>query len=105
MEPEHISVYGLNIEPNTVWGDLFLMESWNCLVKMNVEKCIEWPGRCCRRQVLQYEISNYARPGYECQHNLGYWYRRPYRNRSGSLPLSGEPGTKIILTWANTFKH
>ena len=26
----------------------------------------------------QYEISNYAQPGYECRHNLGYWERVPY---------------------------
>src|SRR5204863_85188 len=25
-----------------------------------------------------YEISNWARPGFECVHNLGYWERRPY---------------------------
>jgi coproporphyrinogen III oxidase-like Fe-S oxidoreductase len=27
---------------------------------------------------VHYEISNWARPGFECRHNLGYWERRPY---------------------------
>ena len=26
----------------------------------------------------RYEISNYARDGYECRHNVGYWIRRDY---------------------------
>ena len=25
-----------------------------------------------------YEVSNWAKPGFECRHNLGYWERRPY---------------------------
>jgi len=26
----------------------------------------------------QYEISNFARPGFQCEHNLGYWQNRPF---------------------------
>ena len=27
---------------------------------------------------FRYEISNYAKPGYECRHNIGYWRRKDY---------------------------
>jgi oxygen-independent coproporphyrinogen-3 oxidase len=27
---------------------------------------------------VHYEVSNWAKPGFECLHNLGYWERRPY---------------------------
>ena len=28
--------------------------------------------------LYRYEISNYAKPGYECRHNIGYWRRENY---------------------------
>ena len=39
----------------------------------------EATGRILKEQgYLHYEISNYAKPGCECRHNLGYWQRRDY---------------------------
>ena len=35
-------------------------------------------GRLARAGYLQYEISNFAKPGFESQHNLRYWLTRPY---------------------------
>ena len=75
MEPEHISAYSLIIEEGTPFA----------------EKKLELPdeeeeGRMYERtwEVLQsygyhqYEISNYAKKGKECRHNLGYWTRKEY---------------------------
>jgi oxygen-independent coproporphyrinogen-3 oxidase len=39
----------------------------------------EWLSETLERNgYVQYEISNWARPGYECQHNLQYWRGLPY---------------------------
>ena len=42
----------------------------------------------------RYEISNYARPGYECRHNLGYWSRTEYKGFGlGAASLLGRVRT------------
>jgi oxygen-independent coproporphyrinogen-3 oxidase len=45
----------------------------------------------------QYEISNYSKPGYECQHNLAYWLGRDYLGL-GPSAFSTIDGTR----WQNT---
>ena len=35
-------------------------------------------ARLARAGLVRYEISNYARPGFECRHNLAYWHRGEY---------------------------
>lgn len=69
-EPTHISWYQLTIEPNTVFysrppalpDDEHLWE-------------IDQAGKqfIAAQGFAQYEISAYARPGFECAHNLNYW--------------------------------
>lgn len=47
----------------------------------------------------QYEISNFARPGCECQHNIGYWTRVPYIGLGASAAsLLSTPGGGLRLT-------
>ena len=42
----------------------------------------------------RYEISNYAKNGYECRHNLGYWERKEYLGL-GLVGLFPDPGMQI----------
>ena len=70
----HISAYALTIAPNTKMGrqiaagtlsrpdDDDEANKYEIADTMFTEAGLEW-----------YEISNWARPGYESQHNLGYW--------------------------------
>jgi oxygen-independent coproporphyrinogen-3 oxidase len=79
LKPEHVSAYSLIIEPGTPFEAL------------EAEGKLELPGEEEERQMYhrtreilraagyeRYEISNYARPGYECRHNIGYWRGTDY---------------------------
>lgn len=79
LEPDHLSLYCLTIEPNTAFyrqvqrGQLDLPED-DAQVAM-YDRCVE---QTAKLGFDQYEISNFAKPGHECQHNLCYWESEPY---------------------------
>ena len=78
LSPEHISAYSLIIEEGTPFyednklEELLPSEEDEVLMYRMTEKILNEYG------YDKYEISNYAKPGYECRHNLGYWERREY---------------------------
>ena len=77
LEPEHISAYSLIVEEGTPFyekqGALNLPgEEEERQMYEITHEILEQYGFC------QYEISNYARPGYACRHNLGYWRGKEY---------------------------
>jgi len=79
LHPEHISSYSLTIEEKTVFGrwaskgklapvhDDHAASQLECLVTMLESAGFE-----------QYEVSNFARPGFQSQHNSSYWKREKY---------------------------
>lgn len=79
LAPEHLSCYGLTAEPDTPFhhrvqaGDLALPDG-DC----SAEAFLLLHRRLSAAGYAHYEIANYACPGRECRHNLGYWGRRPY---------------------------
>jgi oxygen-independent coproporphyrinogen-3 oxidase len=79
MAPDHISAYTLTLEKGT---DLFQMVK-NGKVSMPKDgQTGDWFLKT--HEILDsngyntYEISNFAKPGMECQHNLHYWRIHPY---------------------------
>ena len=81
LEPEHISAYSLIIEEGTPFYERY----------GEGRHAEELPDEDVERQMYvrtgeiledygyhRYEISNYAKDGYECRHNLGYWDRKEY---------------------------
>lgn len=75
----HLSAYSLSFERGTVfdrWRQAGRLET----VDEELDRAMyEWAvERLGRAGLEQYEISNFARPGFECRHNLGYWENRPF---------------------------
>lgn len=79
LAPDHISAYGLTIAVNSPLLQRYPRDSASYpdedqFVSM-YEILVE---RCTKQGLEQYEIANFARPGYESRHNLTYWHNRPY---------------------------
>jgi oxygen-independent coproporphyrinogen-3 oxidase len=79
LSPDHLSCYGLIYEKGTaLWKQLQAgqVEPIPEETEANMyERTIE---RLAESGLIQYEISNYARPGFECRHNLVYWANDAY---------------------------
>ena len=79
LEPEHISAYGLIPEENTPLysmlqsGQIRLPEPED--EREMYDAAIQLLGKA---GFSQYEISNFALPGFECRHNIGYWEQISY---------------------------
>jgi oxygen-independent coproporphyrinogen-3 oxidase len=79
LGPEHVSAYALTIEPSTrlgrkVQAGLLPAPDPDLQADMFVLAC----ELLSEAGYGHYEVSNWAKPGFECLHNLGYWERRPY---------------------------
>ena len=76
--PQHLSCYGLKVEEGTplarrvAEGEVLPDED------QQADLYLWTVGRLERAGLPQYEISNFAKPGYESRHNLRYWLTRPY---------------------------
>ncbi|USD77868.1 radical SAM family heme chaperone HemW [Bacillus safensis] len=76
---EHYSVYSLIIEPKTVFYNLMQKGKLHLPPQEREAEMYELVMDEMERHGLkQYEISNYAKPGFESQHNLTYWSNEDY---------------------------
>ncbi len=77
--PEHISVYSLILEEGTPLYVEYEKEGLN-LPDEDTERFMYEFTEAFLKQYgyARYEISNYAKEGYECRHNIGYWEREDY---------------------------
>lgn len=94
LEPDHVSVYFLeNVEGLPIEAELArrpVDEDAAVEIFRRTEDALEGAG------LRRYEISNFARPGRECRHNLKYWRYEPF------LGLGPSAGSRIgCRRWSN----
>ncbi|MFH0920251.1 MAG: radical SAM family heme chaperone HemW [Fibrobacterota bacterium] len=97
LNVEHLSVYGLSVEPGT---PLAHRQEKGEFTRVNDETYeahfLTAHGTLTSNGYHHYEISNYARPGFESRHNWNYWHEGDY------VGLGASAHSKIgNRRWAN----
>ncbi len=98
---DHISAYALIFEEGTPLNAMRLnghvKPASNDLEARMYEETVEFLGE---NGFVQYETSNYAKPGFECRHNIGYWERGSYFGYGPSAHSFARRGV-LGTRWAN----
>lgn len=103
----HISLYMLEVDEDSRLGREVLAhgERYGANDVPGEDETAEWYAEACEwleaAGIQQYEISNFARSGFESRHNVRYWLRGPYLGfglDAHSMLRLGECGVR----WANT---
>ena len=100
LKPEHLSAYGLTLEPGTPLGEQNEREAIHMPSDKQLSHMFMDAADFLEEQgYMHYEISNFSRMGFQCRHNIGYWEGRDYlglgpsavstiNNRRWSNPLN-----------------
>lgn len=76
---EHISLYGLSLSDKTPWGRAVAAGSLSLPDEDLLAEMMELAQDMIKGALYHhYEIANFAKPGFECRHNLTYWQREDY---------------------------
>jgi len=79
LAPTHLSIYDLTIEPVTAFGRRYQPGISPLPTDDTTATMYRLASEILRGAGYEhYEISNYARPGYQCRHNRVYWQNQPY---------------------------
>ena len=78
LDPDHISFYGLKIEPETPFGKDENIEATLPVEDTQADMYLNSVQKLEEAGFLQYEISNFSKPGFECHHNVKNWKCQDY---------------------------
>ncbi len=78
LDVQHISAYSLTIEKDTPFGRATKAGKL-AMIDESTERQMHAAARMFLKDAgfMPYEISNFAKPGFECQHNIRYWKNLP----------------------------
>ncbi|WP_017299267.1 radical SAM family heme chaperone HemW [Nodosilinea nodulosa] len=79
LGPHHLSIYDLAVEPQTVFAKRYQPGGAPLPTDEQTATMYRLAQAFLTAQGYDhYEVSNYAQPGHQCQHNLTYWRNQPY---------------------------
>lgn len=102
LAPRHLSAYGLTLERHTPLGEQVaagkLRPAPGDIEAAMLERTMELLAAA---GFEQYEVSNYARPGFRCRHNLAYWTHADYLGLGPSAHSFRREGRTAGRRWWN----
>jgi oxygen-independent coproporphyrinogen-3 oxidase len=98
LRPDHLAVYQLSVDSGSRFAEMVAQGKLQLPDDEQVADMAENTLEIIRGSDLErYEISNYARPGYHCRHNLIYWHNGTYLGL-GAGAVSNWSGLRIRNT-------
>ena len=98
--PEHVSAYQLSIEEGSTLGRMVEAGGY---AEASQEQCRRQYDMVCdvlrKAGYVHYEISNWAKPGYEAVHNSAYWTRAPYVGLGPGAHSLRRDGAADVRSW------
>lgn len=94
--PDHISLYSLTIEEETPFGRMLEKNQFEYDFDFADELWLCGKAMLRKNDYIQYEVSNFAKNGKECRHNLTYWKHGNYIGAG-----CGATGTVYPNRWTN----
>ncbi len=79
FEPAHLSLYSLMLKKSSPVFKLYKEKNRAFMEDDEIADCYFYADNfLLQHKLIRYEVSNFAGRGYECRHNLKYWYLQPY---------------------------